>query len=99
MLNYDLTYCDFPTKYTFPNMDTNSNRLIEEELNYDINHLEQEANRLYLFMNNDQNNAFHTIIQTVLDNRKGFYFVSGHGGTGKHIYGIQLSTILEPLKK
>jgi hypothetical protein len=51
---------------TFPNMDTDNNRLIEEELNYAINHLEQEANRLYLFMNNDQKNAFHTIIQNYI---------------------------------
>uniref|UniRef100_A0A0A9FAH8 ATP-dependent DNA helicase n=1 Tax=Arundo donax TaxID=35708 RepID=A0A0A9FAH8_ARUDO len=59
------------------------NRLIEEEMSYDIDKLEEEANKLYLFLNTDQKHAFHTIAQNVLDNKPGLYFVHGYGGTGK----------------
>jgi chromosomal replication initiation ATPase DnaA len=52
-------------------------------MSYDIDALEGEANKLYMFLNTEQNNAFHTIVQNVLDNKPGFYFVSGYGGTGK----------------
>ena len=31
-----------------------TNRLIQEEMNYDINYLKEEANKLYLQLNTDQ---------------------------------------------
>jgi RecG-like helicase len=60
-----------------------SNQLIEQEINYDIDSLQEEANRLYLQLNNRQKEAYHQIIDSVLNNKPNFFFVSGHGGTGK----------------
>jgi RecG-like helicase len=61
----------------------NTNQLVEEELNYDIQSLEIEANKLYCQLNNDQNNAFHEIVTSVINKEPKFFFVCGHGGTGE----------------
>lgn len=66
-----------------------NNQFVEEELNYNIDSLEEEANKLYLQLNKEQKDAFHNIVNSVLNKDPKFYFVSGHGGTGKHSYGIQ----------
>jgi hypothetical protein len=34
-------------------------------------------------LNVQQLNAFSTIVETILSNKSGFYFISGYGGTGK----------------
>src|SRR6266540_4440708 len=52
-------------------------------MSYDTDYLEQEANKLYIQLNKDQKKDFHTIVNSVLGNNPNFYFVSGHGGTGK----------------
>lgn len=53
-----------------------SNRLIQEEMNYDIKHLEEEeANKLYLQLNKEQKEAFHQIIDSVINSKSRFYFV------------------------
>jgi DNA replication protein DnaC len=57
--------------------------LIEEELNYNVNTLEEEANKLYLQLNKEQKDAFHYIVNSVLNKEPNFFFISGHGGTGK----------------
>lgn len=77
MTNYNL-----PHKSVHCKLDM-SNRLNQEEMNYDIQYLEQEANKLYSQLNKSQKEAFHDIVGFVLNNRPQFYFVSGHGGTGK----------------
>src|SRR6266508_4567801 len=51
-------------------------------MNYDTNYLKEEANKLYLQLNTDQKQAFHQIVDSVLNSNTQFYFVSGHGGTG-----------------
>jgi adenine-specific DNA methylase len=61
----------------------NTNQLVKEELNYDIHSLEIEANKLYCQLNNDQNNVFHEIVTSVINKEFKFFFVCGHGGTGK----------------
>jgi len=71
-----------PRRSTQHVLDT-TNRLIQEELNYDIKRLEEEANKLYLKLNKEQKEAFHTIIDSVINNKSQFYFITGHGGTGK----------------
>lgn len=71
-----------PRRSTQHVLDT-TNRLIQEELNYDIKRLEEEANKLYLKLNTEQKEAFHTIIDSVINNKSQFYFITGHGGTGK----------------
>jgi len=58
------------------------NRLIEEELSYPIEQVASE-NSTFLNLNFGQLQAFHTIVNTVLHNEPGFFFVSGYGGTGK----------------
>jgi hypothetical protein len=57
--------------------------LIEEELRHDIDTLIQQAEVLVVDLNTEQLNAFNTIVDTVLTDRSGFYFVSRYGGTEK----------------
>ena len=58
------------------------NCLVEEELSYPIDPL-IDINNPTASLNEDQTNAFHTIINRVQQNQPGFFFVSGYGGTGK----------------
>ena len=58
------------------------NRLVEEELSYPIDPL-IDINNPTASLNEDQTNAFHTIVNKVQQNQPGFFFVSGYGGTGK----------------
>ena len=60
-----------------------TNQLVEQELNYNTENLEEEANILYQQLNKEQKNAFHNIVNSVLKNEPNFFFISGHGGTGK----------------
>jgi hypothetical protein len=57
------------------------NQLIEEERNHNINDLWEQSDILISQLNIEQSNVFNTIVQTVLSNKPGFYFVSGYGGT------------------
>ncbi|CAD6245622.1 unnamed protein product [Miscanthus lutarioriparius] len=59
------------------------NRLIEEELSYDVDRLMSEATELVARPNQQQLSAFRVITETVVDGAPGFFFVSGYGGTGK----------------
>jgi alpha-galactosidase/6-phospho-beta-glucosidase family protein len=52
-----------------------SNQLIEQEINYDIDSLQEEANKLYLQLNNRQKEAYHQIIDSILNNKPNFFFV------------------------
>jgi chromosomal replication initiation ATPase DnaA len=38
---------------------------------------------MYLQLNEEQRHAFHEIIDSVLHNKPNFFFIIGHGGTGK----------------
>jgi len=68
-------------------------------MNYDIHHLEEEANRLYLQLNMNQKQAFDDIVTSVLNNNPKFYFVSGHGGTGKTLLWNSIISYLRAQKK
>ncbi|KAM0840854.1 hypothetical protein ACQ4PT_059380 [Festuca glaucescens] len=59
------------------------NRLIREEMSYDAKKLSAVAATLLLKLNADQRVAYKTIVDTVLAEKPGFYFVSGFGGAGK----------------
>ena len=59
------------------------NRLIQEELSYCTDQLMGEAENLISKLNEQQLIAFKSITETVLNDRPGFFFVSGYGGTGK----------------
>jgi hypothetical protein len=59
------------------------NRLIQEEYSYCADQLMGEAENLINKLNEQQLTAFKSITETVLNDRPGFFFVSGYGGTGK----------------
>jgi hypothetical protein len=59
------------------------NRFIDEELSYNADCLEEQANKMYLQLNEEQRHAFHEIVDSVLNNKPNFFFIIGHGGTGK----------------
>ena len=68
-------------------------------MNYDIQYLEEESNKLYSQLNKRQKEAFHEIVDSVLNNRPQFYFVSGHGGTGKTFLWNTIVSYIRAQKK
>lgn len=60
-----------------------SNRLIDEELAPDPLMMSLHADSLIAQLNIDQKKIFDTITSSISANKPGFFFVSGHGGTGK----------------
>ncbi|KAM0824662.1 hypothetical protein ACQ4PT_070045 [Festuca glaucescens] len=60
-----------------------SNRLIDDEMSYDITGLLAQAPLLKAKLNHDQRHAFNSIVDSVTGATPAFYFVSGYGGTGK----------------
>ncbi|XP_052620980.1 uncharacterized protein LOC128126869 [Lactuca sativa] len=62
---------------------SSTNRLIMEELEYDITLLKKEFDSMFHALTNEQRNIFLDIMTTVNDNKGGVFFVYGYGGTGK----------------
>jgi len=62
---------------------SSGNRLVDEELSYNTSELLLESETLMASLNNEQLEAFYSITEIVLNNKPGFFFVSGYGGTGK----------------
>ncbi|KAK4592722.1 hypothetical protein RGQ29_017025 [Quercus rubra] len=60
-----------------------NNRVLQEELDYDRNSLAAEHIKLLTGLNIDQRNIYDEVINSVSENKGGFFFVYGHGGTGK----------------
>lgn len=81
----DRSLKEFPT-LLFPDLalirETN-NRLIAEELNYDMQALAIEHRQLYASLNVEQLNVYTAVLQSVYNNAAAFFFVYGNGGTGK----------------
>ncbi|XP_076920473.1 uncharacterized protein LOC143581605 [Bidens hawaiensis] len=65
-----------------------SNSLIHEDLSYDQNQLKVEFQTLFNSITHEKKNVFDRIIMTFQQNKGGFFFVYGYGGTG--IYEAQL---------
>ncbi|WVZ63152.1 hypothetical protein U9M48_012810 [Paspalum notatum var. saurae] len=65
------------------NQHTCSNRLIQEELSYDVPQLLIDSKKSIANLNSDQLAAFKAIVSAVVDSKPHFFFVSGYGGTGK----------------
>ncbi|WVZ99087.1 hypothetical protein U9M48_044437, partial [Paspalum notatum var. saurae] len=59
------------------------NRLMQEELSYDVPQLLIDSKKYIANLNPEQLHAFGTIVTAVLDHTPRFFFVSGYGGTGK----------------
>ena len=76
-----------------------ANRLIDDEMSYDIDNLCVNAPLLYDQLNVDQRNAYDRIVQSVMTKSPAFYFVSGYGGTGKTFLWNCIVTYLRSQKK
>ncbi|KAJ9541777.1 hypothetical protein OSB04_028283 [Centaurea solstitialis] len=61
---------------------SSNNRLIIEELDYDIANLHNEFHQLLCALRNEQRGVYDNIISTVENNQGGVFFVYGYGGTG-----------------
>lgn len=75
------------------------NRLVEEEMSYDIDHLLDESEVLISQLNAQQFDAFTAIVDNVLNSEPKFYFVSGYGGTGKTFLWNAIVSCLRSQKK
>jgi hypothetical protein len=62
-----------------------SNRLFDEELCYNTDIVMTESKNMTSQLNKEQCHAFNCIVNVVLSNKPGFFFVSGYGGTGKNL--------------
>lgn len=60
-----------------------NNRLVIEELEYDVQQLSSQALSIVCKLIVEQQLIYDTIIDVVLHDKPCFYFVSGHGGTEK----------------
>jgi hypothetical protein len=78
---------------------SSTNRFIEEELAYDIDNLLDESETFLRKLNAAQRHAFNVIVNTVLNEEHGFYFVSGYGGTGKTFLWNAIITHLRSQRK
>ena len=84
---YGKSLKDYPQ---MPQLDVNilihkGNRLIEEEMSYDIGSLQREHEILISGLNNEQRTIYNSIMEAVFPESGGKFFIYGHGGTGKHI--------------
>ncbi|KAH7665557.1 DNA helicase protein [Dioscorea alata] len=64
------------------NMNNLTDRLLQEELNYNIPQLQEDHLSMFAKLNAEQL-AIYTQIQGAINNNGGMFFVYGHGGTGK----------------
>ena len=64
-------------------IDDLNNKLLREELNYDINKLKEENLILVQNLNNEQKYIYEKIIDSVQSQNQKLFFIYGHGGTGK----------------
>jgi hypothetical protein len=80
-------YCleDFPTlpKSNYIPSVHGGNRLVQEELAYDRHSLTTDADNAEDKLNDDQRNAYETILNVVTNKEGKLFFVYGSGGTGK----------------
>jgi len=76
---------DFPTlpKSNYVPSVHGGNRLVQEELAYDQHSLTIDVNNAKDRLNDDQCNAYETILNVVTNKEGNLFFVYGSGGTGK----------------
>src|SRR2546423_2770538 len=74
---------NMPIPTIFPNNEQNTNRLIREERQYDIEELTSLTENSISHLNVDQRTAFEKIIAAVKAKTSVTFFVDGSGGTGK----------------
>ena len=70
------------------------NRLIEEEMSYDIRSLQREHEILISGLNNEQRTIYNSIMEAISSESGGMICVYGHGGTRKtYLYRTILATV------
>jgi hypothetical protein len=76
---------DFPTlpKSNYIPSIHGGNRLVQEELAYDRHSLTTDADNAEDRLNDDQRNAYETILNAMTNKEGKLFFVYGSGGTGK----------------
>jgi hypothetical protein len=76
---------DFPTlpKFNYIPSVHGGNRLVQEELAYDRHSLTTDVDNAKDRLNDDQRNAYKTILNVVTNKEGKLFFVYGSGGTGK----------------
>jgi hypothetical protein len=73
-------------KLPMPNghlMDEVRNKLLREELDYDLTELRNNHSLAMPLLNPCQRNIYESVITSILQKRQALIFVHGHGGTGK----------------
>ncbi len=76
---------DFPTlpKSNYIPSIHGGHRLVQEELAYDQHSLTTDVDNAENRFNDDQRNAYETILNVVINKEGKLFFVYGNGGTGK----------------
>ncbi|XP_019195820.1 PREDICTED: uncharacterized protein LOC109189662 [Ipomoea nil] len=74
--------------------DRTTNRLIQEELAYDINVKKEENEKLVHQLTEEQRAIYGNVLQDAENNLGGLFFVYGYGGTGKTFLWRALSSAL-----
>jgi len=64
-------------------IDDLNNKLLREELNYDINKLKEESTKLIQNLNQEQQFIYQQILGSLNQQKDNLFFIYGHGGTGK----------------
>ncbi|XP_023755612.1 uncharacterized protein LOC111904067 [Lactuca sativa] len=77
-------------KMPYPDVDSvssSNNRLITEQLDYDMPNLKNKFDRLFFALTNEQRDIFLDIMDAVKHNKGGVFFVYGYGGTAIRAQG------------
>ncbi|XP_020081827.1 uncharacterized protein LOC109705509 [Ananas comosus] len=69
-----------PNRFVLEDM---SNKLLREELDYDVCALKLEHTKLFEGLNEEQLTIYNSVLTSIHENRGDVIFVYGHGGTGK----------------
>jgi hypothetical protein len=77
----------------FTRVQEETNRLIREEVNYNVSILEQHASQV-LNLNQEQKYAFEKVMESIECSRGQAFFIDGPGGSGKtYLYNTILGTV------
>ncbi|XP_070013913.1 uncharacterized protein [Nicotiana sylvestris] len=91
------SFLDFPTMprpvYNTEEVD-NNNRLIRDELRYNKRALAEEHQQLVKNLTDEQKSVYEKIIRDVNEDKGGFFFLYGFGGTGKTFIWRTLSSAI-----
>ncbi|XP_070018011.1 uncharacterized protein [Nicotiana sylvestris] len=91
------SFLDFPTMpmpvYNIEEVD-NNNRLIRDKLRYNKRALAEEHQQLVKNLTDEQKSVYEKIIRDVNEDKGGFFFLYGFGGTGKTFIWRTLSSAI-----